>query len=1216
MNDSSAASAASALERAEQSSRSEFMAEAAALLAGSLDYRETLDTLAHLAVPRVADWCAVDEVDEQGHVRRIAVAHPDPEKERLAWEIHERYPVDPDQPHGAPAVLRTGEAELVEEIPDELLSAAAHDAEHERIIRTLGLCSYMVVPLRARGRILGAISFVSAESERRFGADDLSFAQELADRAAHTLDNARLLRTAEEARRRTERILESITDAFFALDREWRFTYLNDEAERLLVRSRSELLGAELWAEFPDAVGSSFEEAYRRAVREQRTVEFEEFYPPLGRWFEVRAFPSEEGLSVYFRDVSDRVAVQDALRRQSTLTRTISDNATSALFMMDARGHCTYMNPAAEAMTGFSLDDVRDMPLHDAIHHHHPDGRPYPIAECPIDRALPEDFSVRAHEDVFIRRSGEFFPVVCAAAPIFDDDGVPVGTVVEVRDVTEERAAALALRESEERYRFQSETVPAQVWTARPDGALDYVSAQAAAYFGVPQETLLEEGWADVVHPDDREQAVERWKHSLGSGEPYEVEFRLRGADGGYRWHLARAVAKKAPDGRVEAWFGVNTDVEESRRAERRLEQLVVELEAERARLAELFRRAPAFIAVLRGPEHRFEMANPPYLQLVGHREVVGRTVAEALPEVVEQGFVQLLDDVLASGEPFLGSELPVELQRNPGEAAERRYVNFVYQPIREADGTTSGIFVHGVDVTDQVESRQRVEAYAAERGAVLGQIADGVMVADPQGRITFTNDAAREMLGTSAAAAMVDEYTTTYNVLTMDGAPFPPEALPLARAVEGGETVVGSRWRIRRPDGTEIVGEGSAAPVLAEDGRRLGAVLTMRDITAETRLQQALDAERARLDEVFQVAPAAIAVTRGPDHQTVSANPMYLRLVGGREVIGRTVREAIPELEGQGFFQLLDRVFTTGEPFVGDEMPARYDRNGDGVVNEALFNFVYQPLRGPEGEVQGIMTFAIDVTDQVRARQEVEAKAEELARLARALEASNRELDQFAYVASHDLKAPLRGIANLSQWIEEDVGAEAISAETRQHLELLRGRVHRMEGLIDGILQYSRAGRVREKIEPVDTGTLLEEVLELLDVPASVRVEVPERMPTVIVERLPLQQVFLNLVGNAIKYAGVERPEIRVEWSEEGSEWEFRVADNGPGIAPEYQERIFGIFQTLQARDQVEGTGIGLSLVRKIVESRGGRVWVESEEGQGATFRFRIPRDPSGGAA
>ena len=233
--------------------------------------------------------------------------------------------------------------------------------------------------------------------------------------------------------------------------------------------------------------------------------------------------------------------------------------------------------------------------------------------------------------------------------------------------------------------------------------------------------------------------------------------------------------------------------------------------------------------------------------------------------------------------------------------------------------------------------------------------------------------------------------------------------------------------------------------------------------------------------------------------------------------------------------------------------------------------------------------------------------RADELARLATALERSNRELDQFAYVASHDLKAPLRGIANLSQWIEEDLGP-ALAGTTREHLTLLRGRIHRMEALIEGILEYSRAGRVRVEPTEVDTGRLVHDIIELIAPPPHVRFELDPQLPLLVTEKLPLQQVLLNLIGNAVKYTVRPDAVVRVSARRTPGGCEFRVSDNGPGIAPAFHDRVWGIFQTLEARDKVEGTGIGLALVKKIVEHRGGRAWVESEEGQGATFGFVWP--------
>jgi PAS domain S-box-containing protein len=243
--------------------------------------------------------------------------------------------------------------------------------------------------------------------------------------------------------------------------------------------------------------------------------------------------------------------------------------------------------------------------------------------------------------------------------------------------------------------------------------------------------------------------------------------------------------------------------------------------------------------------------------------------------------------------------------------------------------------------------------------------------------------------------------------------------------------------------------------------------------------------------------------------------------------------------------------------------------------------------------------------------RTTLEEQARELRRFALALQRSNRELDQFAYVASHDLKAPLRGIANLAVWLSEDLQGR-LDEKTAGYLRLLDGRVHRMESLIDGILQYARAGRPRDEPESVDVARLVQDAVDMLAPPERFNIRVEGYMPVLVTERSPLEQVFLNLLSNAVKHADNEAPEVIVSVTDEGGGWfEFSVSDNGPGIAPEYHERIFTIFQTLKARDDVESTGIGLSVVKRIVEWQGGQVWVESETGQGATFRFLWPDAP-----
>ena len=218
------------------------------------------------------------------------------------------------------------------------------------------------------------------------------------------------------------------------------------------------------------------------------------------------------------------------------------------------------------------------------------------------------------------------------------------------------------------------------------------------------------------------------------------------------------------------------------------------------------------------------------------------------------------------------------------------------------------------------------------------------------------------------------------------------------------------------------------------------------------------------------------------------------------------------------------------------------------------------------------------------------------------------RELEQFAYVTSHDLKAPLRGIANLAAWLEEDL-REKLTDATREQLRLLRDRVQRMNALIEGLLEYSRIGQVAGSMASVDTGELLAEVVDSLSPPDGFIVDVGANMPTLYTDRLHLYQVFSNLIGNSIKHSNSERGQARVTAHDRGEYYEFTVADDGPGIAPEYHDKVFMMFQTLAAKDYGSNTGIGLALVKKLVQEHGGSITLDSEEGSGATFRFSWPR-------
>jgi signal transduction histidine kinase len=228
--------------------------------------------------------------------------------------------------------------------------------------------------------------------------------------------------------------------------------------------------------------------------------------------------------------------------------------------------------------------------------------------------------------------------------------------------------------------------------------------------------------------------------------------------------------------------------------------------------------------------------------------------------------------------------------------------------------------------------------------------------------------------------------------------------------------------------------------------------------------------------------------------------------------------------------------------------------------------------------------------------------------RYAEQLKKQNEELNQFSYVVSHDLKAPLRAIFKLSEWIEEDCHS-VLPEESRKNMHLLRGRIFRLEALINGLLEYSKIGRVNVPVERTDTQAVLKEAIDLLNPPAHIHINIEKNMPVFKTKKLLLQQVFINLLSNAIKYNDKEEGIIHIRKKEINGCFQFSVEDNGKGIDPVYHEKVFAIFQTLESRDKVEGTGVGLSIIKKSVEDMGGEIRLESQEGKGAKFVFTWPK-------
>jgi PAS domain S-box-containing protein len=506
---------------------------------------------------------------------------------------------------------------------------------------------------------------------------------------------------------------------------------------------------------------------------------------------------------------------------------------------------------------------------------------------------------------------------------------------------------------------------------------------------------------------------------------------------------------------------------------------------------------------------------------------------------------------------------------------------------------TEDGRVVAVVGVIADVSERKQAEAQLRHQwqtfDTALSNTPDLLCNFDLRGRFTYANRALLT-LWQQPLEAILGKNTFDLG--------YPPElAERLQRQVQD---VIATRQPVR--DFTPFAGaSGEArtyeyifAPVLSESGSVEAVSCSARDITERERMEQALAASRERLHQIFQQAPVAIVVFRGADYVVELANPHYQALFQGRDLVGRRFFvDVVPDVDPR-VRDAFDHVMNTGEPFVANDFYVPYDQDGDGVIEDHWFNVVYHPLRESDASVSGLVAVCSEVTVQVLARKEVERV--------------NRELEEFAYVASHDLQEPLRMVNIFTQQILRRL--EGQDPELEHFAGFVRQGVARMQALIQDLLTYSRTVQRNEvRVGTADLAASLGEAMSVL------RNRIEESGAVVNVPSLPLVQgdtaqlahVFLNLLSNALKYRKPDTvPEISITAEQTDGEWIIAVSDNGIGFEQKYAERIFGLFKRLH-KDEYPGTGLGLAICQRIVERCGGRMWAAGSPGVGATFYFAL---------
>ncbi|MHC4168572.1 MAG: sensor histidine kinase [Planctomycetota bacterium] len=384
----------------------------------------------------------------------------------------------------------------------------------------------------------------------------------------------------------------------------------------------------------------------------------------------------------------------------------------------------------------------------------------------------------------------------------------------------------------------------------------------------------------------------------------------------------------------------------------------------------------------------------------------------------------------------------------------------------------------------------------------------------------------------------------------------------------------------------------------------RANKVLRIED--AERRkVLDALSRSEDKFRTIFENVTDVISYldTKG---RVLEVNDRIEEMLGYRseEVIGKNFASVgiLGIADTPRLLRLLKDTILRGEPVSPLELQLRH-KNGEKVTVEVGTKFITHNSR-----VKGIVAILKDVTERRRAEQAVMAMNRELEVAVGRLTAANRELVDFAHVAAHDLKAPLRGIGGLAGIMAAEYG-DVLDEEGNELLRMLVGRASRMYKHIDNVLEYSQIGRSEGKRLEIDLYKLLREIVDSIAPPENIKISISKRLPVLVFDKTAMVQIFQNLLDNAIKYMDKPQGRIRVDCARQDQFWKFSVADNGCGIDEKYFDKIFQMFQTLVSRDEIESTGIGLSVVKKTVETSGGRIWVESQPGKGTTFCFTLPQ-------
>jgi len=746
-----------------------------------------------------------------------------------------------------------------------------------------------------------------------------------------------------------------------------------------------------------------------------------------------------------------------------------------------------------------------------------------------------------------------------------------------MKDDSKKAARAEQVRRDDERFRSLADAAPVMLWVTEPEGAVSFLSRAWYEFTGQTETAGLGDGWLDAVHPDDRAASDRRFSQANATRSPFEIEYRLRRRDGAYRWAIDAGRPRFAPGGEFLGYVGSVVDITERK---------VTELAARRGQeqLEILSDTVPALISYV-GPDRCYVTCNAEYSKWFGlsRNEIVGRPMLDVLGADAWRVVGPHIEKAFA-GEP---SEYEAEVNYRHGG---RRSIYARYTPHRDPAGAIVGVVCLVTDIT----SRTQASHAHARLAAVVDWSEDAIVTKTLDGIITTWNRGAAKLFGYSAEEAVGQPVT----MLIPEGRRHEEEKI-LAR-IRTGETVEPYETVRQRKDGSLLDVSLAVSPIVSEDGRIVGASKIARDITLRKRAEADVRRSREALNSLVDQAPFGIYIV---DSELKIAQ-MNARSQAGaffnvRPIIGRGIAEVMrilwPEAVAVEVIAAFERTLATGEAYRSRDFSSpRADTD-----NVESYEWELHRITLPDGR-PGVVSYYFDSTRLRRAEH--------------ALREADRRKDEFLATLAHELRNPLAPIRNGLQILRS---AELDAAAAPQVHEMLERQVNHLVRLVDDLMEVARVtrGRIELRKEPVDLGTMLKSAVEtsrpLIEAAHhELTVTVPDEPVTVVADPVRLAQIIANLLNNASKYTD-DGGRISLAGRREGDHAVVSVCDSGVGIPVDVLPRVFDLFAQADRTYQRAqgGLGIGLTLVRTLVELHGGAVAAKSEGlGRGSEFIVRLP--------